>query len=132
MLRSGHGRKGVYHGTSDARSGTRAALATGPGAVAAERAVGPGVLPGGGRQRAVVLRVAAEARSGRPQGTGIPPGARHYRRGRAGRYLLRASPGPPSLGAARAVAVLMLLEGIDGWRAKPGNRYPCPAARAAI
>ena len=35
MLRSGHGRKGVNHGTGDTGSGSRATLATGPGAVAA-------------------------------------------------------------------------------------------------
>src|SRR5260370_4985262 len=37
MLRSGHGRKGVNHGTGDTGPGARAVLATGPGAVAAAR-----------------------------------------------------------------------------------------------
>ena len=52
MLRSGHGRKGVNHGHRRRGTGARAVLATGPGAVAAERTFGAGVLPGGGRQRA--------------------------------------------------------------------------------
>jgi hypothetical protein len=61
MLRSGHGGKGVDHGERSA--GSRGVLERRPGSLATQRALGEGLLSGGGREHAGLLRLAAQARS---------------------------------------------------------------------